>query len=101
MCKIFSGQDPNGYRLIHRSLRIDGHSTSMRLEAAFWDLLEEMAQKENLSTAKFIATLFDEATQQNGEIPYFASMLRTTCLLYLRASRPDVDGRADGKLVAA
>jgi hypothetical protein len=42
-----------------------------------------------LTTPKFISTLYDEAIEINGEIPNLASMLRTTCALYLRGSRPD------------
>jgi predicted DNA-binding ribbon-helix-helix protein len=32
--------------------------------------------------------LYDEAMQINGDIPNFASMLRTSCLLYLQGHRP-------------
>jgi len=88
MCKVFAGQDPEGYRPVNRSVRIDGHSTSIQLEAAFWALLDDIAQEEGLSTPKFLSTLYDEAIQINGEIQNFASMLRTTCVLYLRGQRP-------------
>jgi hypothetical protein len=44
MCNVFAGQDSAGYALINRSVRIAGHSTSIQLEAAFWTLLDEIAQ---------------------------------------------------------
>ncbi len=88
MCKVFAGQDPENYRQVNRSIRIDGHSTSIQLEAAFWDLLNEIAESQHLSTPKFISKLYDEAIEINGEIPNFTSLLRTTCLLYLRGHRP-------------
>lgn len=88
MCMVFAGQDPEGYRQINRSIRIDGHSTSIQLEATFWELLDEIAESQALSTPKFISKLYDEAIEINGEIPNFASMLRTTCALYLRGPRP-------------
>ena len=88
MCKVFAGQDPEGYRQINRSIRIDGHSTSIQLEATFWALLDEIAASQGLTTPKFISKLYDEAIEINGEIPHFASMLRTTCALYLRGHRP-------------
>ncbi|HEY5818098.1 MAG TPA: ribbon-helix-helix domain-containing protein [Mesorhizobium sp.] len=88
MCRVFAGQDPNGYRQINRSIRIAGHSTSIQLEATFWELLDEIASDEGLTTPKFISKLYDEAIEINGEIPNFASMLRTTCALYLRGHRP-------------
>ncbi|MGH7004838.1 MAG: ribbon-helix-helix domain-containing protein [Alphaproteobacteria bacterium] len=84
MCKVFAEQDPQGYRQINRSVRIDGHSTSIQLEATFWTLLDEIAESQNMSTPRFISTLYDEALQAQGGIPNFASMLRTTCALYLR-----------------
>ena len=73
-----------GYRQINRSVRIGGHSTSIQLEATFWKLLDEIAESQNMTTPRFISTLYDEALQAQGEIPNFASMLRTTCALYLR-----------------
>ncbi|MBN9137657.1 MULTISPECIES: ribbon-helix-helix domain-containing protein [Phyllobacterium] len=84
MCKVFAEQDPEGYRQINRSVRIAGHSTSIQLEVTFWKLLDEIAVSQNMTTPRFISTLYDEALQANGEIPNFASMLRTTCALYLR-----------------
>ena len=89
MCKVFAGQNPAGYKLVNRSVRIGGHSTSIQLEAAFWLLLDEIAAREELSTPKFLSKLYDEALEINGKIPNFASMLRTTCALYLKGHRPE------------
>lgn len=86
MCEIYAGQDPDRYRPINRSVRIGGHSTSIQLEAAFWVLLDEIAESQGLSTAKFLSTLYDEALEINGSIPNFASLLRTSCLIYLMNS---------------
>ncbi|MCR4265453.1 ribbon-helix-helix domain-containing protein [Nitratireductor sp. ZSWI3] len=91
MCKVFAEQDPQGYKQINRSVRIGGHSTSIQLEAAFWELLDEIAASQNMTTPRFISTLYDEALEANGVIPNFASMLRTTCALYLRGHQPEPD----------
>lgn len=88
MCKVFAGQDPERYRQINRSVRIAGHSTSIQLEAAFWVLIDEIAADQQLSTARFLSTLYDEALELHGEVPNFASMLRTSCLLHLMGARP-------------
>lgn len=88
MCKVYAAQDPVRYKAINRSIRIGGHSTSIQLEAVFWDLLDEIAQSQDLTTPKFISTLYTEAIEANGEIHNFASMLRATCALYLSAHRP-------------
>ncbi len=91
MCRVFAGQDPEGYRQVNRSIRIGGHSTSIQLETAFWALLDEIAASQGLTTTKFISKLYGEAIEINGEIPNFASMLRTTCALYLKGARPAED----------
>jgi predicted DNA-binding ribbon-helix-helix protein len=101
MCRVFAGQDPEGYRQINRSIRIDGHSTSIQLEATFWALLDEIAESQDLTTPKFISKLYDEAIEINVAIPNFASMLRTTCALYLRGHRPDMDEQRAPKRQAA
>lgn len=86
MCEIYAGQNPDRYRPINRSVRIGGHSTSIQLEAAFWVLLDEIAERQGLSTAKFLSTLYDEALEINGSVSNFASLLRTSCLIYLMNS---------------
>jgi hypothetical protein len=58
MCKVYAGQNPEGYRSINKSIRIGGHSTSIQLEAVFWELLDEIAHSQNLTTPKFISTLY-------------------------------------------
>lgn len=84
MCRLFKTQDPATYASETRAIRLHGHATSIRLEAAFWDILDEIAQREEMSLARFCAVLHDEVVQQQGEVANFASFLRVTCLHYLR-----------------
>jgi predicted DNA-binding ribbon-helix-helix protein len=84
MCRLFLSQDPATYAAETRPVRLHGHATSIRLEAAFWDILEEIAAKEDMSVARFVATLHDEILLKQGEVSNFASFLRVTCLHYLR-----------------
>ncbi|MEI2386724.1 ribbon-helix-helix domain-containing protein [Breoghania sp. JC706] len=100
MCRVFAGQDPAGYKQINRSVRIAGHSTSIQLEATFWALLDEIAAGQGLTTPKFLSQLYDEALEINGTIPNFASMLRTTCALYLKGHRPEPEEVAVLKKIA-
>lgn len=95
MCRVFAGQDPEGYRQVNRSVRIGGHSTSIQLEAAFWTLVDEIAHGQGMTTPKFLSKLYDEALEINGQVPNFASMLRTTCVLHLRGNRPPESEVAD------
>ena len=39
MCNLFVSQDPASYAAETRPIRLHGHATSIRLEAAFWDIL--------------------------------------------------------------
>jgi predicted DNA-binding ribbon-helix-helix protein len=83
MCGIFAGQDPSGYAPETRRLRLNGQSTSLRLEAAFWAILDTIAASEGLSTPAFISKLHDEVLLLHGEAANFSSLLRCTCLVHL------------------
>ena len=49
---------------------------------SFWDTLEEIAAKEEMSLAKFLTTLHNEVLDHHGEVNNFASLLRCSCLIY-------------------
>jgi predicted DNA-binding ribbon-helix-helix protein len=88
MCRLFAHQPQRDYESQTRSLRIGGHCTSIRLELAFWETLEEIAAKEGMSLAKFLTKLHSEVLDHHGEVNNFASLLRCSCLIY--RSRPPV-----------
>ena len=83
MCRIYAGQDPGRYQPETRHLRLNGQSTSLRLEAAFWAILEQIAESEGVSTPAFISTLHDEVLTERGESPNFSSLLRCTCMMHV------------------
>lgn len=87
MCKIYAGTDPRDYQPVTRSVRLHGAVTSIRLEARFWAILDEMAEGEGVSTPKFIATLHDEVLELSGDVRNFASLLRVACATYLARDR--------------
>ncbi len=104
MCQLFAHQPQRDYESQTRSLRIDGHCTSIRLEMAFWDTLEEIADKQDMSLAKFLSCLHREVLDHCGEVHNFASLLRCSCLIYrskAAAMAPDVADRTAPRLVAA
>ncbi len=84
MCNLFISQDSSSYQAETRAMRLHGFSTSIRLEAAFWTTLEEIAAKERLSVARFVTVLYDEIQEKIGDVQNFTSFLRVTCLHYLR-----------------
>jgi len=90
MCRLFAHQPQRNYESETRSLRIGGHGTSIRLELAFWDKLEEIAAKEGMSLAKFLTTLHDEVISHHGEVRNFASLLRCCCLIHATSAANEV-----------
>ena len=84
MCEYFVKADPIAYEQRTRTVRIHGVLTSLRLENMAWDILAEMADAEGCTTNHLIVTFHDEIMAHRGEVPNFASFLRTTCMRYLR-----------------
>jgi len=84
MCQMFAGQDPQRYTSQTRRLRLNGQSTSIRMENAFWTILDKMAIEEELSTPAFISKLHSEVLLLHGEARNFTSLLRSACLIRLQ-----------------
>ena len=51
--------------LVKRSVRVSGHSTSISLEAPFWDALREIAVRRQVSVNALVATIDAE---RNGNL---------------------------------
>lgn len=83
MCEIYSGAEPELFELKTRSVRLDGVVTSVRLEAIFWQLLEEIATDADLTLSTFLTRIHHEVTHQRGEVGNFASLLRVACTTWL------------------
>lgn len=88
MCQVFAGQDPKRYTSQTRRLRLNGQSTSIRLENAFWDIIDKIAERDGVSTPIFISTLHSEVLEQRGEPSNFTSLLRCACLKFMEIT-PD------------
>ncbi len=89
MCRMFAGQDPARYRMQTRHMRLNGQSTSIRLEQSFWDILDTIAAGEGCSTPAFVSKLHSEVLELHGEPTNFTSLLRCTCLVHLDNARQD------------
>ncbi|HWL57341.1 MAG TPA: ribbon-helix-helix domain-containing protein [Paracoccus sp. (in: a-proteobacteria)] len=83
MCQIFAGQDPERYETITRRLRLNGQSTSIRLERAFWEILDQIAARQGVTTSAFISKLHAEVLVLHGEVRNFTSLLRCACTINL------------------
>ncbi|MCA0997441.1 MULTISPECIES: ribbon-helix-helix domain-containing protein [Roseobacteraceae] len=85
MCQVFAGQEPERYATTTRRLRLNGQSTSIRLENSFWAILDEIAEGEGVTTPAFVSKLHSEVLEQRGEPSNFTSLLRCACLVFLES----------------
>ena len=69
--------------------RVDDHPA----ENLFWDVLAEIASREDKTTNQMIAALHGELFINREDSPNFTSFLRVCCLRYL--SLPRLDETAD------
>jgi predicted DNA-binding ribbon-helix-helix protein len=87
MRHLFASSPPDGYAFETRSIRLNGQSTSIRLEKVFWEILEEIAAGEGLTVPRFISTLHREVLLLWGEVPNFTSHLRCICVVAIENQR--------------
>ena len=71
------------------------------METAFWDILDEIADDQDMTTPRFLSTLYDEVLELNGKISNFTSLLRVACVLYLQRPQalPQVAERGFNEIV--
>ncbi len=104
MCRIYAATDPAACEAVTRSVRIHGMVTSVRLEARFWEILDEIAAAEGTSTPHFLGVLYDEVLELRGEVRNFASLLRVVCTTWLAhrtaATGADAPARRPAELPA-
>ena len=64
-----------------RGFRIHGHSTTISLERAFWNVLDDMARETKLPLPRLVERVHDGCLVANDK--NIASCLRVICLKYL------------------
>jgi predicted DNA-binding ribbon-helix-helix protein len=95
MCHLFASQSPDSYAFETRSIRLNGQSTSIRLENVFWEILEDIAAAQGMSVPRFISTLHQEILLLRGEVPNFTSHLRCICVTARSSVEPGGRARAE------
>jgi predicted DNA-binding ribbon-helix-helix protein len=83
VCQLFINADPQLWKNVTRSLRIDGMVTSIRMEHYFWNILEEVAGRDGMSTPQLITRLYHESIDAGHDLGNFTSFLRVCALRYL------------------
>jgi predicted DNA-binding ribbon-helix-helix protein len=68
---------------VARSLRIEGCSTSVRLERIFWEVLDHMAGERGQTTCALVAEIHSEVSASVKPLTNFSSALRVICLRQL------------------
>ena len=78
-----------------RGFRIHGHSTTISLERAFWNVLDDMAHEAKMPLPRLVEKVHDGCLLANDK--NIASCLRVICLKYLNvysggepAARPEL-----------
>ena len=52
--------------IVKRSIKIDGHKTSVSLEDAFWSSLKEIAHTKNVTVSKMVTEI--DRTRRHGNL---------------------------------
>ena len=84
-------KDPRGKsQVLKRSIRLDGHRTSVSLETAFWDELKSIADAQGVRISQLIAAIDSERRERQHN--NLSSVLRLFVLEYYRSKmqRPDL-----------
>lgn len=67
--------------MIKRSVVVQGHATSVRLEPEFWEVIDQICQQQGVSLSQLIINIEErQQTKQN-----LASQLRVFCLKSAKA----------------
>ena len=83
MCQLFISADDSLWSSKTKSLRIQGVVTSIRLEVFFWDILEELSFRDQMTVNQTITKLYLESLDADHDIGNFTSFLRVCCSRYL------------------
>lgn len=83
MCQLFIDADSLLWTSKTKSLRIDGVAISIRLENFFWNILDEVAFRDDKTVKQMITLLYLESLDVNHDIGNFTSFLRVCCSRYL------------------
>lgn len=75
----------------HRSIRINGATTSVNLEPAFWQELDKRAEARGIGWQEYVRSLLDEY----GEVDNRASALKQGLFAQVKAENTYLQGRTE------
>lgn len=100
MCELYSSTPLAHYESTTRSVRLNGFVTSVRLENAFWSILEQLSASQGLSVPQFISEIHDEVLARRGEVKNLASLLRVCCTRYIENVQSSALSQASEAVIA-
>ena len=77
--------------IVKRSIKIDGHKTSVSLEDAFWSSLKEIAHTESVAVSKMVTEI--DRTRRHGNLSQALRLFVLGRNLHVASRRPS--GEAD------
>lgn len=83
MCQLFINANSSLWSSKTKSLRIQGGVTSIRLEVFFWDILDELSFRDQMTVNQAITKWYLESIDADHDIGNFTSFLRVCCSRYL------------------
>lgn len=68
---------------VSKSVRLNGKSTCIRLELAYWRMLEQIARRQGMSVNSVLAQLDLEVQQRGAPVNNFSALVRVTTVVTL------------------
>ncbi len=68
---------------VSRSVRLNGFSTCLRLEAVYWGILEKIAAANQCSISAVLSYVDREVHLRQGGVRNFSGLIRVICVAWL------------------
>ncbi|MBA6117060.1 ribbon-helix-helix domain-containing protein [Pseudomonas putida] len=68
---------------VSRSVRLNGFSTCLRLEAVYWGILERIARANQCSVSAVLSYVDREVHLRQGGVRNFSGLIRVICVAWL------------------
>lgn len=69
---------------VSRSVRLNGFSTCLRLEAVYWGILERIAAASRCSVSAVLSYVDREVHLRQGGVRNFSGLIRVICVAWLQ-----------------
>lgn len=74
------------YDPILKNIVINGHRTSMNMERAYWEILDEICAREDLTRDKMLTMIYERNSDPSNSEATLTSAVRVFILSYQRAA---------------